>query len=386
MPPADGGRRRMLAVVSVLARAIDVEVVSLAPEGAPPRRLAIAPGLFERHVPRDARFAGFERELGGRLAGVPVGDLALAFAGTALPAFRAAIAEAARGAAVGLASHVYSVPALETAAPGLPFWLDSPDHEVELKRAILPAGAAAAEVLERLSSLERSAWERAALVTAASPDDLAALGGARRGPTLLLANGVDPGAVPFLGAPAREGCRRAAGRADRFTLFFVGTWHGPNLEAIAAIDRLAPELAECDFRLAGTASSASRCAAPNVFRLGELTEAAKLEEMAAADLGLNPMRSGTGTNLKMLDYAAAGLPALTSPHGLRGLAFEPGTEVAVAPIEQFAAAIRGLARRPAARAAMARRARVRVERDHAWAPRVDALLRGALAPLLASPA
>ena len=37
------------------------------------------------------------------------------------------------------------------------------------------------------------------------------------------------------------------------------------------------------------------------------------------DLAINPVTTGSGTNLKMLDYMAAGVPVLSTPHGARGL-------------------------------------------------------------------
>jgi glycosyltransferase involved in cell wall biosynthesis len=38
-----------------------------------------------------------------------------------------------------------------------------------------------------------------------------------------------------------------------------------------------------------------------------------------ADLALNPVTSGAGTNIKMLEYMAAGLPIITTVVGSRGL-------------------------------------------------------------------
>jgi glycosyltransferase involved in cell wall biosynthesis len=58
--------------------------------------------------------------------------------------------------------------------------------------------------------------------------------------------------------------------------------------------------------------------------------------LAAADVGLNPVEYGSGSNLKMAEYLAAGLPVVTTPVGARG--FE-GAGVRVASLEEFAGAI-----------------------------------------------
>ncbi|MFN7173813.1 MAG: MlaD family protein, partial [Thermaurantiacus tibetensis] len=44
-------------------------------------------------------------------------------------------------------------------------------------------------------------------------------------------------------------------------------------------------------------------------------EEEKLALLRGADVALNPISSGSGTNLKMLEYFAAGLPVLSTPHG-----------------------------------------------------------------------
>ena len=46
--------------------------------------------------------------------------------------------------------------------------------------------------------------------------------------------------------------------------------------------------------------------------------------LGLAGAALNPMRWGSGTNLKMLDYALAGTPILSTTFGARGVGFEAG--------------------------------------------------------------
>ena len=49
--------------------------------------------------------------------------------------------------------------------------------------------------------------------------------------------------------------------------------------------------------------------------LGECSDIGRQIIFDAADVALNPMQSGSGTNLKMLDYFAAGLPVVTTAIG-----------------------------------------------------------------------
>ena len=59
------------------------------------------------------------------------------------------------------------------------------------------------------------------------------------------------------------------------------------------------------------------------------------------DVALNPMFSGSGSNLKMLDYTASGVPVLTTPFGNRGLDFTP-QQVWLAEKAEWPAALQAL--------------------------------------------
>ncbi len=57
----------------------------------------------------------------------------------------------------------------------------------------------------------------------------------------------------------------------------------------------------------------------NVRVTGTLDDAARREYLGAADVAVNPMFSGSGTNIKMFDFMAAGLPVISTPTGARGI-------------------------------------------------------------------
>ena len=57
----------------------------------------------------------------------------------------------------------------------------------------------------------------------------------------------------------------------------------------------------------------------NVGLLGVVSENEKNFIFSIVDLALNPMLSGSGTNLKMFDYMAAGIPVISTEFGARGI-------------------------------------------------------------------
>jgi glycosyltransferase involved in cell wall biosynthesis len=82
---------------------------------------------------------------------------------------------------------------------------------------------------------------------------------------------------------------------------------------------------------------AGECARPRregrVLALGFVDRLAPL--LSAADVAVNPIQSGSGSNLKLAEYVAAGLPVITTPIGLRG--YEAFARlVTVAELEEFA--------------------------------------------------
>jgi glycosyltransferase involved in cell wall biosynthesis len=106
----------------------------------------------------------------------------------------------------------------------------------------------------------------------------------------------------------------------------------------------------------------------NVLLVGRVSDAELRVWLAAADVGLNPMVSGSGTNLKMLEYAAAGVPILSTPFGGRGGILEAGRHYRAAEIADFPRAL-GELLAPAAteeRASMVAQARARAIHAGDW--------------------
>jgi glycosyltransferase involved in cell wall biosynthesis len=75
---------------------------------------------------------------------------------------------------------------------------------------------------------------------------------------------------------------------------------------------------------------------------------------------------GSGTNLKLVDYAAAGAPIVSTPFGVRGTRLESGAHATITSVDEFSAAIRQILDDPPSAWEMARRARAVVETDHEW--------------------
>jgi glycosyltransferase involved in cell wall biosynthesis len=106
------------------------------------------------------------------------------------------------------------------------------------------------------------------------------------------------------------------------TVVFMGSGYGPNLEAAHFIcSDIAPKLPWVTFAICGSVANliAPHRVPPNVKLAGVLSEAGKRQMMAVSRAAVNPMFSGSGTNIKMFDFMAASLPVISTPIGARGI-------------------------------------------------------------------
>lgn len=378
-PPQGGGQLRCHGLYGALTHRFDVEIVSLVPYGARAVNQVVAPGFCERQVPRSRKHA--ERELeADRAAGIPVGDIVASTAITDTPAYLTALRETASGATAVLLAHPFLAPAVEAAGIDLPIVYDAHNVESQLKPEMLPRSAVRDELLATTRAVEQLACDRSRLVVACSAEDAAALRscfGVSPRDLVLVPNGAFVSRVRFV-----TGAERAANR-DRFLArlceaepnrsgtrrlaAYVASWHEPNIEAGRAILRMAPSLPDVLFVLAGGHSKAFIRDVPrNVVPLGIVSPTTLDGLLRAVDVALNPMTSGGGSNLKIVEYLAYGAPVVTTPRGARGYDLEPGDHVVIAELDGFVAAIRQVIDQPHESSARAVRARRRVEETYDW--------------------
>jgi hypothetical protein len=127
-----------------------------------------------------------------------------------------------------------------------------------------------------------------------------------------------------LRAPTEEekaGARAALGLAGKERgLLFLGTDFAHNRQAAEDLFRVVvPRLEELDARLflVGGVSTSFRARAGE--RVRTVPEQADLTPyLWGVDVGLNPITTGAGSNVKLPTYLAAGLDVVSTPFGLRG--------------------------------------------------------------------
>jgi glycosyltransferase involved in cell wall biosynthesis len=147
----------------------------------------------------------------------------------------------------------------------------------------------------------------------------------RRTKLQVVPNGVSVAPFDSIPLAAKHGFRQAAGLASRDVGVFLGSSYGPNVDSYRLIRMW---LDEAKFtgsvlivgRIVDAYSSSWPRVSFNEHWLGFVDDTVKRLVVSASDFALQIVTSGGGTNLKLFDYMAAGVPILANVFGARGVA------------------------------------------------------------------
>jgi glycosyltransferase involved in cell wall biosynthesis len=345
-PPRGGGQSRIFHLYRQLAKHHDVDIVCVANANDLPSEREIAPGLREIRIPKSPAHRAAELALSRAIPGVPLTDVAMPRLAPLTPDYRAALSTSAASADLVVASHPYLFPLLRDVTDR-PLWYEAHNVETLLKRGMLPDTPAARELLAETERVERdccAASDR--VIVCAEADGLVFQRdfGVPAGRIVELPNGVDLGTVTYVGLAARAARQDRLELHDATTMLFMGSGHKPNVDALDVVLRCAEACSDISFLILGSVCghAAGRPLPPNVGLMGEVDDVTKDTVLGTVDGALNPMAAGSGTNLKMLDYFASGVPVISTLHGARGLAVEDGVHLRLSTLDDFPAALRRL--------------------------------------------
>lgn len=330
-PAVGGGRLRLLGLYHDLGAAFDTTYVGTYDWPGPGYRdHRLTPRLREIDVPLSPEHfeaaARLRCETGDRV----VIDSAFADQAHLSPDFVAAARRQASESDVVVFSHPWVYPLVRDLLDRSRQLVVYDAHNVEglLRMRLLDdGGRTGTGVVRSVVRQEYELCHAADLVLTCSHEDrllFERLYGVSCAKMRVAPNGVFCGRMAPASAETKRSARQALGLGEGKIALFLGSAYDPNIEAARLIaDRLAPAFRDVLFVVAGGVgeafSEADKARHPNLRVTGLLTEEDKLRWLAAADIGLNPMLSGSGTNIKMFDFMAAGLPVLTTPVGARGI-------------------------------------------------------------------
>jgi glycosyltransferase involved in cell wall biosynthesis len=163
-------------------------------------------------------------------------------------------------------------------------------------------------------------------------------------------------------------------------ILFTGSTHPPNIEAVNKIIKMSKFFKHFDnvlFLVVGGIGEAFKHKKyNNIIFTGLVDNIADYFNMA--DIAINPMLSGGGTNIKMLEYMAYGLPIITSEVGARGLDIKNKNHAIVCKINEFSYWIETLLNDEDLRIKLGTNARTLAEEKYDWkiiAKKVDSIYK-----------
>jgi hypothetical protein len=346
-PPDTGASQRLFGLYRGLARRHTTQVLAIVPNRHPGPRTETVAGV--RLTRRKAWYTALAWRL--ERAGLAPMFLAAHAHGAASPGLLRTLegrpdVVMADLALTGVLSHARDALAVYHA------------HNVELDHFLTagPRVAGRRGWARDLRAIESRACARAGLVVVVSDEDAARMGelyGVPASRLCVVPNGYDENALRPGTANERESARAAIGiTGDERVALFLGSDVPHNRTALRfVIERVMPRLRGVRLLAAGSVTSAFLGRREPWLTLRPASRDVT-PWLAAADVGLNPVTGGAGSNVKLPTYLAAGLAVVSTAHGLRGYA-DLAPWVVTATPDTFADAIRSAPPGWAARGAAA---------------------------------
>lgn len=326
-PPVTGGQVRLYQLYKAMSERYDVDIHSFTTAWQPSFEERIGPNIREIRTPKSIRHQLGEDALKQEMQ-ISVGDVAMFEYAEQTEEYAKKLQVSVTDSQIIVLSHPYLYHVLQKQIGEKPLIYEAQDVEYLIKKQILPDTEKGRKLLEQVYEAEKLCCQQSQVIMVCSQQDkekLQELYQIEKEKIIVVPNGVDSESVEYVTIPERLDHKRLLGLEKETIGLFMGSGHRPNYEACESIFEMAEQLPEITFLVIGTLCVYFQEHAeeyripPNVGMLGLVTEEEKKRLFSVADFALNPMRSGSGTNLKLFDYMAAGIPIITTEFGTRGV-------------------------------------------------------------------
>lgn len=220
----------------------------------------------------------------------------------------------------------------------------------------------------RMADYERSLIATYDCLVIASPSDQAAIGPYSN--LTVVPNGVDINLFPFSDGPRQPGSIVFSGTMFYFPNVDAANWFAKSM--LPAVRRVVPHAVVSFVGTRPTRAVRALSVDPGIEVTGFVPSVH--DHIARAVVAIAPMRSGSGTQFKVLEAMAAGTPVVGTSLAFAGLNIRDGEEALVADTPgAFAGKVIDVLTNPADYSQLTRNARALVERRYDWVVTVAAL-------------
>ncbi len=248
-----------------------------------------------------------------------------------------------------IVSHPWVYPYVKEAMKEMPIKpiliYDSQNFEYKIKREILKDTLIGIYLSKIVKDVERSLVNECNLIFSCSHEDsnnFIKNYDINKDKILIIPNGASIDDISFPTTIEKDLMKRRFGFGQKTIIIFLASGgYRPNDDAAEYIcSILAHQLPEVIFILVGgicdILSKRHNNEIPNnVILMGIVNDDDKKASLYSADIALNPVSMGSGTNIKLFDFLAAGLPIVSTPIGARGIDFVNNENLVVAELDDF---------------------------------------------------
>ncbi|MFM0248798.1 glycosyltransferase [Paraburkholderia sediminicola] len=350
-PPKGGGQARVFYLCRELSKEFDVHTICLV-DGAEKHAIHHVTDHFTvEYIPADLTYCEKDWDL-YQLGGIPTTDVAMVGYHEQAPTYSSAVEKAIAGADVVVAEQPYTYVLANRFATNQVRVYNSQNVELLLKQQMFRDSAAKDTVLSWTEWVERLACEDADLIVYCSDADKAIMASTYRGAakkkSVTVENGAASETISYPTSVERLALKERI-LPGQVVGIFVASWHQPNIEAVRDLAKIAAETPHVLYVVVGTVGAyfekTGEISAQNILFTGLVSAEEKDLLLQIADFAVNPMSTGSGTNIKMFDYMASGLPLVSTEVGVRGIELPPGF-AEIERIEDFPAAIERMMNAP----------------------------------------
>lgn len=333
VPPSNGGQSRLFNFYRALSRWHQIILLTSTHLGVQEEVIQHGLNFVERRIPKDNYFAQKWVELeqysgGGDLSGPTIaacGSLPTIF-------YQAYLEEYEKADAIIFDDPFTAQYDLLVGADKKPRIYNSYNCETLLYRQI-HTGKKSKPIHDLVRAAEQSILENADLVLYCNEGDLEAfrlLAPAAGFDALYAPNGMNP--IAATKAVSDQ-------NGSKLIAVFMGSGHPPNVQAAEVIlHAIAPACPDTLFHIIGSCLPEGVYPS-NVTRHGVVDDFTKARLLSQADIALNPMAAGSGSNVKVLEYFAHGIPVLSTSFGMRGIRAQAGTHYLEVSLDNFSQAL-----------------------------------------------
>lgn len=210
----------------------------------------------------------------------------------------------------------------------------SQNNETKLKKALLEWHPQKDTLLADIERVESRAVELAGANIAVSDDDGYSLLEGRKtaGPMIVVRNGSQ---VPV--SISEDIKKVVSSKVKPLSAVFLGSAHMPNVDAVNhLITEIVPQCPNIQFNIVGSVCNGINTKLPkNVLLWGIVDEETKCAILQQSLFAINPVNTGSGSNVKLADFFANGLFVVSTKFGSRGYPDVIMKHIALAELSNF---------------------------------------------------